>query len=61
LFKGWIDEKLLAFSVKDINYKHITTIKPTLGLVERIVKKSEGKGQSFLGCSSFPKCRYIKD
>ena len=30
-------------------------------LVVRTVKKGEHKGKKFLGCSNYPKCRYIKD
>lgn len=29
-------------------------------LVERVIKKGERQGQTFLGCSNFPKCRYTK-
>lgn len=30
-------------------------------LVERTVKKGERAGQTFFGCSAFPKCRYTKN
>ncbi len=30
-------------------------------LVKRVSSKGDRKGTSFLGCSNFPRCRYIKD
>jgi len=29
-------------------------------LIERVVKSGDNKGNTFFGCSSFPKCKYIK-
>ncbi|MFC4891753.1 NERD domain-containing protein [Pseudofrancisella aestuarii] len=54
------------------NYNHVKNLKEKYnsneicpkcsnGLVERTIKKGEKKGQTFLGCSNFPKCRYIKN
>jgi len=40
-----------------------TTVCPKCGkdLVERVVNKGQRAGQHFLGCSDFPRCKYIKD
>jgi hypothetical protein len=40
----------------------LTTICPRCGgsLVQRISKKGEFSGKPFLGCSNYPKCKYIK-
>ncbi|QLE78250.1 NERD domain-containing protein [Francisella sp. Scap27] len=43
-------------------YKSVDTCpKCSSTLVERTVKKGERNGQTFLGCSNFPKCRYTKN
>lgn len=58
-------------SIKN-NYKHIKNLKERYSsenicpkcssdLIERTIKKGDRKGQTFLGCSNFPKCRYIKN
>ena len=41
---------------------HLQPICPRCGatLVKRTVQKGERKGQTFLGCSNYPRCRYTK-
>jgi len=49
--------------VKNLGARYSDTTKcPKCGasLVERTAKKGPRAGQKFSGCSSFPKCRYIK-
>ena len=54
------------------NYNHVKNLKEKYNsdticpkcsneLVERVIKKGERKGQIFIGCSNFPKCRYTKN
>ncbi len=50
--------------VKSLKMRHgSTTICPKCGsnLVERIARNGPNAGQKFLGCASFPKCRYTKN
>jgi len=50
--------------VRNLNTKYSdTAICPKCGaaLVERTAKNSPNAGERFLGCSSYPKCRYIRN
>jgi restriction system protein len=52
-------------------FKHVSNVKEILAdiatscpkcgsdLVERVSKRGENAGNTFMGCSSFPKCRYV--
>lgn len=67
----YVDEATKASHVDNINrkYNHKSTeyegeqICPRCGskLILRIAKKGDNAGNQFLGCSGFPKCRYIKN
>jgi hypothetical protein len=48
--------------VASLRELHGSDICPKCGsaLVERIAKTGANAGKSFLGCSSFPKCRYVR-
>ncbi len=49
--------------VKSLRHRHSSnTICPTCGsnLVERTVKRGSKAGSKFLGCESYPKCRFTK-
>lgn len=50
--------------VRSLNQRHSSdTICPKCGsdLVERTVKRGSNAGSKFLGCESFPKCRFTKN
>jgi hypothetical protein len=48
--------------VASLRERHGSNVCPKCGsgLVERIAKTGANAGNSFLGCSSFPKCRYVR-
>ena len=57
-----------SFKTNKAHVKHVKEIienkknqcpKCGSNLVERTIKKGERAGKKFMGCSSFPKCRYI--
>lgn len=53
--------------VKNLNKTHNKVASPNNScpkcgskLVERVAKKGENVGNTFWGCSNFPKCRFVK-
>jgi len=49
---------------RDVNNRYKSTTKcPKCGhnLVKRVSNKGQRVGKSFLGCSNYPRCKYIKD
>lgn len=55
-----VENKAVASTLSEEKEKQIC---PRCGaeLVLRTAKKGENAGRNFYGCSSFPKCRYVKD
>ena len=51
------------FDVKPVSYKTVIDKCPRCGgtLILRTAKHGINKGNSFYGCSNYPKCRYIKN
>lgn len=64
-------DELLTLTTEVQSCANIESASPTLSLaqcpkcdadlVKRVAKKGPQKGNEFLGCSSFPKCRYIQN
>lgn len=63
--KRYKKDKLLKAEIKETEEpaKEEKMICPKCGgdLILRVVKKGNNAGNSFYGCSNFPKCRYIKN
>ncbi len=69
-FKGWVGEFFVKLQLKETKKEHVKKIKEykaenksSLSICPRCnseLKNRKGKNGDFIGCSSYPKCRYTK-